>query len=426
MPQELVIHKLCGEVVVELDGDDISEIVAVYGDSMKALKTFLSRTVHVSRFRQHLAIGSQILQDADLLSTLDLPVTLQLVMVPFLLATPQDLHAMQSAAERNNHIEMQRLLHKRIDPDLSLTPGHSKALHIATTFGSLACLQLLLEAGANLQSLDEDGKSALSHAATMGNVEITRELLAAGAKNDAASNGGEYPLCTACRRGHLGVVRELLDARLKPTALQSTEQLLQPVESPSIAIRQALHIATKLGQTDSIQLLLGARGDVEAKDNHDKSLLWHAAQIGHTDVVRLLLQAGARTGAEATGEDHPLWAACRNGRWDVVHCLIDARAHVHAADATANSPSWIADWHGYVDIVHHLATAGENPSTNSSASPLWMASCPGQSRMAQALPASRADSARTSIKIRAGASPCASDHLHLQAAGANAQDRSGP
>ena len=376
--QELVIHKLCGEVVACLDVGDISTIVDADGDSMKALKMFLSNAVQVSTYRQLLALGSQVLQDADLLSALKLPASLQLVMLPFLPATRQDLQAMQCAAESNDHPEMQRLLHQRIDPDLSLT-GHSKALHIATTFGSLTCLQVLLGAGANMQSLDEDGKSALSHAASMGNVEIARELLSAGAKTDAASNGGEHPLCIACRRGHLGVVRELLDVRLRPTAFQRITR--QPLQSPEsdrsdpiapMAIQQALHIATELGSTASIQLLLQARGDVEAKDQQGKSLLCRAVQLGHADVVRLLLQAGAKTDAEANGGEHPLWAA----RGDVVHYLIDAHAHVQLAD----SALWIKachDYaHDYVDNVRDLATA-ETPSTTSSseASPVWMASC---------------------------------------------------
>ncbi|CAE7729097.1 ANK3 [Symbiodinium pilosum] len=323
---ELAIYKLCGDAIAHLDCDDISNIKETHGDSVKALKLFLSHVVGLSRFRQKLMHGTQVLQDADPLSSVSLPASLQLVMLPFVPASRGDLQCMRIAAESGQHLEMQRLLEQHFDPDLSLTPGHNKALHIATTCGSVGCVQLLLEATADMQSLDEDGKTALWHAAQMGNVEIARLLHDAGARQDSASNGGEYPLCIACRNGHLQIVRVLLldtSPQSGKPAKPNCQQTTKPDAERLLSGSQALHIATKLGNASCAQLLLEADANVHEMDEAGKPALWHAAQMGRIDLVQLLLAAGA--GKEvANGVDSPLCVACRNGHLGVVRLLLDA------------------------------------------------------------------------------------------------------
>ena len=346
---ELVIYNMCGEVVACLAEHDLSAIMEAYGNSTEALKLFLMRTLGLSKFRQHLIHENKVVQDADVLSALSLPASLQLVILPFLPATYDDRMQMQSAAEKDNVADMQQLLERRVDPDLKMNTGRGRALHIATTFDSLRCVSCLLQAGAKSSSLDEDGRSALWHAAAMGNSGIARVLLEGGARMDAASNGGEYPLCVACRRGHLDVVQVLLE----------TEPLLQhmhPNLVEDVGSTQALHVVAKLGDTRCLRILLQAKADVQAKDEDGKSVLWNAAEIGRTDIVRLLLEAGANK--DSMG-DHPL-----SGHWDVVQYLIQDRADVDRSDVTGTSVVWEAARLGDAGIVRLLVEAAASPTIN--------------------------------------------------------------
>jgi len=346
---ELVIYKMCGEVVSCLAEHDLSAIMEAHGNSMEALKLFLMRTLGLSKFRQHLIHENKVVQDVDVLSALSLPASLQLVILPFLPATFDDRMRMQSAAETDNVADMQSLLERRVDPDLKMNTGRGRALHIATTFDSPRCVLCLLQAGAKSSSLDEDGRSALWHAAAMGNSGIARVLVGGGARMDAANNGGEYPLCVACRRGHLDVVQVLLE----------TEPLLQhmhPNLVEDMGSTQALHMVSKLGDTRCLRILLQARADVQAKDEDGKSVLWNAAEIGRMDVVRLLLEAGAD---KDSVREHPL-----SGHWDVVQYLIQERADVDRSDVTGTSMVWEAARLGDAGIVRLLVEAGASSNIN--------------------------------------------------------------
>lgn len=71
-------------------------------------------------------------------------------------------------------------------------------------------LDLLLDAGAELEGADEKGFSALHAAAEVGNVAGIRYLLGKGAELQARTTLGFSPLHIACALGHLDAARELV------------------------------------------------------------------------------------------------------------------------------------------------------------------------------------------------------------------------
>src|SRR3990172_7504907 len=84
------------------------------------------------------------------------------------------------------------------------------ALIAAARDGNLAQVQALLDAGANVNAVDEFGKTPLHGAAARGHVEVVRALrAAAGANVNARDDFGRTPLHEAAERGHVEVVRAL-------------------------------------------------------------------------------------------------------------------------------------------------------------------------------------------------------------------------
>jgi len=96
----------------------------------------------------------------------------------------------------------------------------------------------------------------------------------------------------------------------------------------------ALHGAASYGQAAAVNVLLGARADLEAKDSSRGSMHWtamhHAAMNGHATVVELLLNSKADANSKCQDGTTPLyWATTR--RHD------DCAAIIHRAGGYSES-----------------------------------------------------------------------------------------
>lgn len=85
-------------------------------------------------------------------------------------------------------------------------------LHLHARRGKTACVQVLLEVGADTEQRNIHGMTALHLAVARGNMECVRALLAAGADINAPDRHGNTPLMTAFSHRRLPIFRELLQA----------------------------------------------------------------------------------------------------------------------------------------------------------------------------------------------------------------------
>ena len=83
------------------------------------------------------------------------------------------------------------------------------ALHLAA-LSNYTITKMLIQSGANVNALDDQGESPLHKAANMGRKANARHLLNAGANIEAANEEGITALREAFEHGHDGVVRLLL------------------------------------------------------------------------------------------------------------------------------------------------------------------------------------------------------------------------
>jgi len=110
--------------------------------------------------------------------------------------------------------EIKELLQAGADANFADEEGRLP-LHAAAFSGSLDVLHLLLAGGAD-PSMAQGDDRPLVIAAWQGHVEIARRLLEAGAQPDTPDGRGSTPLCSAAAQGHTAVVQALLSAHADP------------------------------------------------------------------------------------------------------------------------------------------------------------------------------------------------------------------
>ena len=203
-----------------------------------------------------------------------------------------------------------------------------------------------------------DEATVLHRAAHEGDVATVDLLLEAGGQVDAATRHGVTPLALASARGHAAVVETLLDAGAD-------------ANRPSPQGETPLMVAARTGVVDSVEALLrhGAGAGIDAREGWrgQTALMWAAAE-GHAAVVAPLVAAGADVDARSAGGFTPLAFAVRAGHGDAVGVLIEAGAEVDLALPDGTSPLHLAIINANYDVALRLLEHGADAAA---AEPGW-------------------------------------------------------
>ena len=255
-------------------------------------------------------------------------------------------------------------------------------LHLAARHGHADVAELLLEKGASLTALDEDGQTPLHVASKYGQTTVLSLLLGAHADCKIADRYNATALDTACKNGNHEVVRLLL---MNPDCITDTNrQHMPPPLSP-------LSVATDKGFFSCAKLLLDKSAETEVQGNGGRTPLYNAALNGHSELCELLLKHGAKpnvfnegdpilfrvatdgnlgivkllieNGAEINATNHSegrsaLQGASNIGHKAVVAYLLENGADVHSGDDYGWTPIHLAATHGFAEIVELLIDSG--------------------------------------------------------------------
>ena len=240
-----------------------------------------------------------------------------------------------AAANTNNPTVVQLLLEADADPNAVNDRGETP-LHRGATNSNPVVISHLLSAGADPNAMDNDGYTALHYAAAQnGNARAVTRLLGAGADPLVESNDGRTPLHSALRyAADRGVVSELVEAG-------ATENLT------------LLQMAVLEGDLTAVRLLLAGASDPNAADRYGWSALHFAVPLAGPGVVSALLAAGADPDARTVGGATGLHLAARQATLEVVAGFLDAGADPNAKDGDleeARTP------------LHYAALSSDDPS----------------------------------------------------------------
>ena len=191
--------------------------------------------------------------------------------------------------------------------------------------GRCACTKVLIEDGADVNTMDEDHDTPLILAACNGFDKVVSLLIEKGANVNAANNYGSTALMYACDGNFDKVVQLLLSAGAGVNVVE------RDGGTP-------LLWAAYGGSANCVQMLLSKGANVNASDNHGYTALFSAAMHGNEACTELLLRAGANVNAETVEDETALIAAAAAGSLPVVTKLLSAGAcvnHINIYSQTA-------------------------------------------------------------------------------------------
>ena len=227
-----------------------------------------------------------------------------------------------------------RLVDAGADVDRATADGLTP-LVLATLLGNVAAARILIEAGADVSKVnlvqaelvrvgnadvtDVVGTDAsvtpLHLAAAVGDEAMIEVLLGAGAKVDTRVGAGITPLIRAARGGHPQAVVLLLEHGAAPNraAFDATTAVSEAVEE---------------GHRDVLRVLLSRGANAEPRNRDGETPLMRAVEKNDTGAAELLIDHGAEVTQPLHSGDYLLHMAAWRGHTSVAELLIDRGADI--------------------------------------------------------------------------------------------------
>ncbi|KAL8357149.1 hypothetical protein RB598_002125 [Gaeumannomyces tritici] len=271
-----------------------------------------------------------------------------------------EIPAVFKAAEGAHAAVVAELLAKGADPDWSHPRTGLTALYVAAFRGHNQVVKALLEGGAAVdgprkdtkESDKLDGRTPLLYLASekkadKWNIETLKLLVDAGAELEAKDRNGRTSLLWAATTGNL----RLMDALLCGTLGQAADP-----SATNNRGRTALHLAAEQNHEDMVRLLLRWDAKPSAASDGGWTALHNAAQAGNVGVIALLLEHGAAVNAVLSNGMTPMHWAAFNGHKAAVELLLTRPdADLSIKDGFHRTPMLCAAEKHYADVVRVLS-----------------------------------------------------------------------
>lgn len=193
-----------------------------------------------------------------------------------------DANAFMYASSNNNTDIMSYILKKDVDVNFTDARGWT-ALMYAAEHNAFEAAQLLIDSGANLYKIGNDG-SALEIAGNNSSASVYNYLIYAGADPSSRNSEGQTPLMNAVKENDYETVALMIkgDARAR-------------ISDTDARGYTALMLAAENNSVESAELLLKSGAVVNGVVSDKKQTpLMLAAQKNHSKIVQMLVDAGAK------------------------------------------------------------------------------------------------------------------------------------
>ncbi len=220
-------------------------------------------------------------------------------------------------------------------------------MHLASESGHAEILKVLIDNGASVNALDQDGAIPLHLAAYHGRTEALKVLIEHGAQVNAKDNEQYTALHCAADEGQVEAMEILISNGADLDVVD--EEYMTPLLTVS-----------EQGLDKSAKILLSHGANFRARGKKQMTSLHLAARGGHEGIVSILLEYASQDDIDSLDEDNwtPLHSACLLGRCGIVDMLLQAGADPNVLNSANDSPLTYASANGSVSIVESLLEAG--------------------------------------------------------------------
>jgi len=245
--------------------------------------------------------------------------------------------------------------------------------YVASEGGQVTVPGVLLDKGANINAINDNGDTPLTVALKDGPMktlmEITNLLLGHGA-NPNLTRQGLSPIYWALSYGLPDIVHLLQRYGADPNTRDDDE-------------KTPLHAASEKGELKVAEGLLELGADVNSRDDQGRTPL-HVIQWASDDVALLLLEHGADSGVQDDAGQTPLHVASRLGSLKFAQQLLELGCDVNSRDNQGRTPLHVIEWESD-DVALLLLEHDADPGIQDYAgqTPLHAASRLGNPKLAQ-------------------------------------------
>ncbi|RDD43354.1 Ankyrin repeat and EF-hand domain-containing protein 1 [Trichoplax sp. H2] len=203
--------------------------------------------------------------------------------------------ALHLAACANDEKMVQFLIDLDANPDMTDMKGRTPAMK-AAELGHIQVFEMLVEAEASLLACDNEGKGVCFYCIypTKRHYKCLEVAIDNGADVNNVDDTGKSVLIQAAQGGHEKMVTLLLNAKADPNYKNETTG------------KTALHAAASSGNANCVREILSAGANVDEVDEKSFHAAHFAAQSGHYEVLQVLSSYGANMGTTNYEGDTPL------------------------------------------------------------------------------------------------------------------------
>uniref|UniRef100_A0A8B9HEY3 Ankyrin repeat and SOCS box containing 2b n=1 Tax=Astyanax mexicanus TaxID=7994 RepID=A0A8B9HEY3_ASTMX len=246
-------------------------------------------------------------------------------------------------------------------------------LFVAVESDQVACVECLLNWGADPNISNKDRETALCKACDVENAEMVKLLLNVGADVNKSCSQGWTPLHEAVCRNNVEICEILLKAGAKictPNTYGLTPVFVAAQTGNVEALGLLLQYACKNGHERAVRLLLLKNADANKQTKAGLLPLHTVAQHGHYEIVSMLIPVTCRTKIHCSGIS-PLHLAAEHDEDYVLELLIQAGFDVNALLTPGRScmyqdrrttALYFSVSNGNIEAAAMLLKAGANPN----------------------------------------------------------------
>ena len=205
--------------------------------------------------------------------------------------------------------------------------------------------QMLLDRGADMHILDDEGNSVFENAVAHGHIKLIDVLLEHGASVNEKGASGDMPLHHACMDDNVKVAGYLIEKGAD----------VNPKDSHS-----PLQIASYRGHLDMVEFLLSKGANPNHKDPKGQTAFLIACYQGNLPVVKVLLEGGADINTCSNSGDTCIHFSCyQYPNKNVLKYLVDKGADLYGKNNDGHTAfSQICPTLARTDAVVALLGAG--------------------------------------------------------------------